>query len=102
MYTPGIAIKAIDKGKKVAISIDKYLGGNGLYLGKEIEIPEKPLNCTIWDIEKVVEKHNNPSEIKLNFDVVSKVYIENEAKQEASRCMRCDRNSRKPLYLRWV
>lgn len=100
MYTPGTAIKAIAEGKKAAVSIDKYLGGNGLYLGEEIEIPEKPLNCTIWDIEKVVEKHQDPSERKENFDAVSRVYIADEAKQEASRCMRCDRNSRKPLYLR--
>ena len=57
MCTPGTAIKAIAEGKKSAVSIDKYLGGNGLYLGEEIEIPEKPLKCTIWDIEKVVENH---------------------------------------------
>ncbi|PAB60389.1 FAD-dependent oxidoreductase [Anaeromicrobium sediminis] len=100
MYTPGIAIKAIAEGKKAAVSIDKYLGGKGLYLGEEIEIPEKPLNCTIWDIEKTNEKHINPLERKGNFNVVSRVYTEDEAKQEASRCMRCDRNSRKLLYLK--
>ncbi|WP_250862039.1 FAD-dependent oxidoreductase [Oceanirhabdus seepicola] len=100
IYKPGIAIKAIVEGKKAALSIDKYLGGNGLYLGEEIEIPEKPLNCTIWDIEKVEEKHENPLERKVNFDIVSRVYTKDEAKQEASRCMRCDRNSRKPLYLK--
>ncbi len=100
MYNPGIAIKAIAEAKKAAIYIDKYLGGNGLYLGEEIEIPKKPLNCTIWDIEKVVEKYNNPSQIKGNFDTVSRVYTADEAKKEASRCMRCDRNSTRPLYLK--
>ncbi|WFD11950.1 FAD-dependent oxidoreductase [Tepidibacter hydrothermalis] len=100
MYKPGIAIKAIAEAKKAAIAIDKYLGGDGLYLGKEIEIPEKPLNCTIWDIEKVVEKHKNPSQIKGNFDTVSRVYTKDEANKEVSRCMRCDRNSTRPLYLK--
>lgn len=100
MYMPGTAIKAIAEGKKAAQSIDKYLGGDGLYLGEDIEIPETPLNCTIWDIEKVNEEHLKAVDRKTNFDGVSRVYTIDEAKKEASRCMRCDRNSRKPLYLR--
>lgn len=96
----GIAIEAIAEGKKAAESIDRYLGGIGLYLGQEIEVPDRPLESTLWSIEKVVESQKVSEERKESFDTVSRVYLDVDAKNEAARCMRCDRNSRKPLYLK--
>ncbi len=100
MYKPGIAIKAIAEAKKAAAAIDEALGGNGLYLGEEIEIPERPLNCQMWEVEKAVEDIVVPKNLANNFELVSKVYTKEEAKREAGRCMRCDRNSIKPLHLK--
>jgi len=100
MVKSDIAIKAIEEGKKAAISIDGYLNGCGLYLGDEIEIPETPLSCTLWDTGKVVEKQNSPDVRINNFETTSVSFNTEQALKEASRCMRCDRNSDKPLFLR--
>ena len=100
MYRPGIAIRAIAEGKKVAAAVDEGLGGKGLYLGEDIEIPERPLNCQMWEVEKTVEDIVVPKNLADNFELVSRVYTKEEAKKEAGRCMRCDRNSIKPLYLK--
>jgi len=92
----GIAIKAIAEARDASALIDEYLGGDGLYLGEEIAIPESPLNCQSWDIEQSVEEKNNG----LGFNAIKMVFDEETAQKEASRCMRCDRNSTKPLFLR--
>ncbi|MCS5420886.1 MULTISPECIES: FAD-dependent oxidoreductase [Psychrilyobacter] len=100
MYRPGIAIKAIAEAKKAAAAMDEALGGDGLYLGEEIEIPERPLNCQMWEVEKADENIHVPQNLADNFELVSVVYTREEAKKEAGRCMRCDRNSIKPLHLK--
>ena len=100
MYRPGIAIKAIAEAKKAAAAIDEALGGDGLYLGEDIEIPERPLKCQMWEVEKAPEDVVVPDNLADNFELVSRVYTREEAKKEAGRCMRCDRNSIKPLHLK--
>jgi len=100
MIKPGLAIEAIAQGKHAAASIDEYLNGIGLYTGVDIVVPERPLDCTIWDIEKVHEENNNPEVRRTNFDVVSTSFGKEDALMEAKRCMRCDRNSVEPLYLK--
>jgi len=96
---PSIAIEAIANGKKVARRIDHYLGGTGLYKGKVINIPETPLNIRTWDDPLQLEKQMDVEERKYTFEEVSKAYSMEDAKCEASRCMRCDRNSRQHLKL---
>lgn len=100
MHRPGIAIKAIADAKKAAAAVDEGLGGKGLYLGEEIVIPERPLNCQMWETEKAPEDLVVPENLADNFELVSRVYTREEAKREAGRCMRCDRNSIKPLHLK--
>lgn len=89
-----IAITAIAEAKKVASSIDKALGGQGIYVGQEIEIPEKQLDLTTWDISKQEEKETEATCRCTNFENVKVVYTREEAIKEATRCMRCDRNSK--------
>ncbi len=96
---PSIAIEAIAGGKKAASSMDRYLGGRGLYTGKTIEIPESPLKITTWDDPLTLENHLEADARKDSFREISHEYTLEEAKLEASRCMRCDRNSRRPLLL---
>jgi len=100
MNAPGNAVDAIAEGKRAAESIDSFLGGNGLFIDGEVEVPDSTLKCTIWDIEKSSEVEAELSDRKGSFEVVSKPFLVDEAKQEASRCMRCDRNTRAALYLR--
>lgn len=94
MSRPGTAIKAISEGKKSAAAIDKYFKGNGIYTGEEVMIPEIPLNIDIWNTGKVEEGIRAVSE-RINFDESVRTFTEEEARCEARRCMRCDRNSRR-------
>lgn len=89
-----VAISAIAEGKKVAISVDKALGGRGIYTGEEISIPMKPLDLTTWDIPKQEERETCATHRCNNFDNVKVLYSKEEAIKEATRCMRCDRNSK--------
>ena len=100
MCGPGTAIEAIAQAKKAAGVIDEYLGGKGLYDGEDIEIPKTTLDCTTWDQELTEEKTISAESRKDNFCEIEKTYTCEEAIAEAGRCMRCDRNSRKKLYLK--
>ncbi len=94
------AIAAISDAKKVAIKIDKSLGGTGLYLGDEIDIPDEPLSIKSWDYQLKDESIREINNIKGDFDEVVHTYTKEDASYEATRCMRCDRNSTQPLFLR--
>ena len=76
---PGVIAEA----KRAAEAIDKYLEGNGLYLGEEIEIPEPQLHHGIWDIKPAAD--------------LESIVTKEDANREAQRCLRCDRNSRKRI-----
>ncbi len=94
MIQVGSAIKAIAEGKRSAEAIDSYLGGAGIYTGKEVEVPEVPLNIDIWNTRKVEEEIKCVNE-RINFEESVRTFTEEEARCEARRCMRCDRNSRR-------
>jgi len=96
---PSVAIDAIASGKRVAEEIDSYLGGAGLYVGESIEIPEEQLNIRTWDDQSVHEPITAIDERSGGFCEVSHTLSVDDALLEASRCMRCDRNSQKPLLL---
>ena len=97
---PGIAIAAIANGRKAAEEIDRYLDGDGIYEGEEIEIPEGTLDPTIWDHKLLEERYEIKCDIVDDFSEVSHTCNMDEALSEAGRCMRCDRNSRQRLYLK--
>ena len=92
---PATVIEAIAAGRKAASSIDKFLGGDGdisecgikgaapqSYTGKReegfadlkrVEMPTIPLS----------ERHHGFSEVELGFN-------DDQAKNEANRCLQCD------------
>ena len=86
-----VVIQAIADGKKAAVKIDQYLGGQGeLNQGERFTIPE-------IDIE-VNEPHNrfqtrclSPEERKDNFMEVNCGFHKLDAMGEALRCLHCDR-----------
>lgn len=94
MLQVGSAIKAIAEGKKGAEAIDRYLKGSGIYTGEKIEVPEIPLNIDIWNTRKVEEEIRSVDD-RINFEESVRTFTEEEARCEARRCMRCDRNSRR-------
>jgi len=91
---PASVIEAIAAGRQAAISIDKYLGGNGdieetltpvdkanSYLGIEDEFAYKArAEMPMLVVEKRV---NNFTEVEFGYD-------KETAKKEANRCLRCD------------
>lgn len=89
---PEDVINAIADGKKAAINIDLYLGGNGLLnKGEKIEIP------IVYDEDEVVihnqfEKDMLPPNIrKNNFDEVVLGFHKLNAIAESMRCLHCER-----------
>jgi formate dehydrogenase beta subunit len=91
---PAMVIDAIQMGRRAAISIDKYLGGEGdielallppeeidPYLGRQegfAQLARLPMPAL-----SVAERHQGFQEVSLGYD-------EEMARQEASRCLRCD------------
>ncbi|MCL1792591.1 MAG: NADH-quinone oxidoreductase subunit NuoF [Oscillospiraceae bacterium] len=89
---PDTVIQAIADGKKAAISIDKYLGGQGaLNKGEEIVIDAK------YDEDEIAELPRYPLDMldiekrKNSFDEVVLGYHKITAMAEAMRCLHCER-----------
>jgi NADPH-dependent glutamate synthase beta subunit-like oxidoreductase len=86
---PATLIRSIAAGKVAAINIDAYLGFNHkLDFGVEAAAPHfidrKPCGrCNIREREAGIRKHD--------FETVGQTLSETEAKQEALRCLRCDK-----------
>jgi len=92
---PASIIEAIGAGKRVAISIDRYLKGEDLRTGREEEIEE-----TTWvkDWEKITKKperytapHIDIGRQKVSFEESEKLLakIKEVATFEARRCLEC-------------
>jgi NADPH-dependent glutamate synthase beta subunit-like oxidoreductase/Pyruvate/2-oxoacid:ferredoxin oxidoreductase delta subunit len=91
---PASVIEAVADGASAAISIDKYLGGNGdIY--PTLIVPLEPVH-NIGKVEDFAALNRidipkiNPKVSINNFKMVENCYNENQAKQEALRCLRCD------------
>lgn len=85
---PATVIRAVAAGKVAADNIDEFLGYSHR-ISTDVEIPEAKLspappcgrvNLNVRDFEK----------IEGNFEIVAEGMSEQEAKQECSRCLRCD------------
>ncbi|MDH5696042.1 MAG: FAD-dependent oxidoreductase [Dehalococcoidia bacterium] len=91
---PASVIKAIADGRQAAISIDKYLGGEGKLRVEEIEIKEPTSRHTFR--ERLAERSRPipptiPSAQKISsFDEVELGLTEEMAMAEGERCWRCD------------
>lgn len=96
----GIAIGAIADARRIAVSVDAALGGRGLYVGADIPLPEEKLSITTWDDGPRAEPSRRTDKLAGDFAETTRTYSEDDARREASRCMRCDRNSIQPLWLR--
>lgn len=86
---PATVIKAIAAGKVAASNIDTYLGFNHT-IGCDVEIP----NVTLEDktpCGRVNITEKPAAERKTNFEEIECGMTCEGAKQEASRCLRCDK-----------
>ena len=91
---PATVIEAIASGRKGAITIDKYLGGNGIIDEKLASVaePKSWLGCQErFGYLDRSEIPCIPVEQRLSgFDEIEKGYDEETAHQESLRCLQCD------------
>lgn len=88
---PGSVVEAIGSGKKAAVSIDRYLRGKDLKVGRgtEAKVVKKPPREGVekrarqaMSLLPVDQRKSNFNEIKMGFD-------KDRAEQEERRCMAC-------------
>ena len=85
---PATVIKAIAATKVVAANIDEYLGFHH-EISCDVEIPEAKLEDKI-PCGRIDLTEREACERVCDFDAVENCMTENEARQEAGRCLRCD------------
>jgi NADPH-dependent glutamate synthase beta subunit-like oxidoreductase len=91
---PTSVVEAVADGASAASAIDKYLGGDG-NIYQTLAAPSEP-DPHIGRVEgfahmgRVDVPKINPNIRKENFEMVENCYNENQAKQEAVRCLRCN------------
>jgi len=87
---PATVIKAIAAGKVAAANIDEFLGFNHL-ISVDIDIPEPLLNDKVPCGRVNLEEKESWAR-RDNFEGIEYTMSEEEAIQEASRCLRCDKH----------
>lgn len=90
---PNSIVEAIGAGKQAAISIDRYLGGDGDIL-RGLGVPEipTPKQVEVSESEQPrVDLPMRPAKSRINdWEEVEIGYDEEMAMKEANRCLRCD------------
>jgi NADPH-dependent glutamate synthase beta subunit-like oxidoreductase len=90
---PASVIEAIAAGRQAAVSIDRYLGGQGL-IDEKLAPPEEitgPFEMQEQEAGKRTEMPLLAAGKRLkSFDVVELGYTKELACEEAERCLRCD------------
>ena len=85
---PATVIRAIDAGKVAAANIEKSFGFD-VPIESGVEIPSAPADSRLhWG--RVNMKERAAQERKGDFELMEKCLTDEEAKQECSRCLRCD------------
>jgi NADPH-dependent glutamate synthase beta subunit-like oxidoreductase len=88
----GTVIEAIASGRKVAISIDKYLGGDGILHETSLVFKEAPILSDTWlpPGERCNIPHAPTAERISNFAETYGKLTEENALSQTKRCFRCD------------
>ncbi len=91
---PASVVEAVSDGANAASSIDKYLDGNGNIYPTLIVTSESDYNIgkveDFASLDRVeIPKIDSKARIN-NFEMVENCYNEDQAQQEALRCLRCD------------
>ncbi|NQT47642.1 MAG: FAD-dependent oxidoreductase, partial [Chloroflexi bacterium] len=87
---PATVIEAIAAGKEAAISIDRYLKGEDLRLGRERDFAD--VDVPLEGVTKQARQQTpkvSPEERKGDFREVALAFSEQQAKAEAERCLAC-------------
>ena len=88
VFGPETVIRAIEGGKVAASNMDEYLGGNG---DIRVAAPRVAASYRFQGPCGRVNMTERPAAVRKNdFDLMEFGMSDEEAKQECSRCMRCD------------
>jgi NADH-quinone oxidoreductase subunit F len=94
---PTFVIRAISSGRRAAIAIDKHLGGDSsrVYIPDEKSVRHTSTKLALEgesmeDEPRTDMGHEDANERIKDFREVEKVFTEEEARREATRCLRCD------------
>jgi hypothetical protein len=91
---PASVVEAVADGTSAASAIDKYLGGDGnIYQTLAVSSEPDPHIGQVEgfaNMDRVDTPKISPNVRKENFEMVENCYNEEQAKQEAVRCLRCD------------
>jgi len=88
---PKTVIEAIADGRQVAISIDRYLSGQNLRLGRDVELKaiKEPQKGKYDRAKRAPMPTLEPQKRVKNFNEVQKGLTKGVAVQEAKRCISC-------------
>ena len=86
---PATVIKAIAAGKTAAANIDEYLGYHH-EISCDVEIPAPLMNDKLPS-GRIHLTEREPGQRKQDFEGIEFAMSDEEALQEAARCLRCDR-----------
>ena len=89
---PDTVIQSIADGRKAALAIDRYLGGNRIEAEKARRERKRQYFATILENEqsRLTIPVLEPEERKRNFDEIELPFDHRICQQEAFRCLRCD------------
>lgn len=91
---PAYVIDALAAGRKAAISIDRYIRGENVQIGREREGPQKShFNVDIEGLSKRPRQNQSilsDEERRGNFKEVEQGLSMNVSKKEAERCLGCE------------
>ena len=89
---PDTVIQSIADGRKAALAIDRYLGGNRIEAEKARRERKRQYFATIIENEqsRLTIPVLEPEERKRNFDEIELPFDHRICQQEAFRCLRCD------------
>jgi NADH-quinone oxidoreductase subunit F len=93
-YGPAMAADAIGDGQRVAASVDRYLGGDGILWKKRADaITRTTYNEDDYvDTRKDFEQYVLPVEERAgNFNEVERGYSRDQVMEEARHCLLCDK-----------
>jgi NADPH-dependent glutamate synthase beta subunit-like oxidoreductase len=94
---PASVIEAIADGRKAAVAIDKYLGGDGMIaeILAPVEAPPKYIPPEIEGEQKRLPFKMVPTAERLrNFKLAELGWDDKQAEYDCSRCLRCDLEER--------
>ncbi|MBN1615331.1 MAG: FAD-dependent oxidoreductase, partial [Deltaproteobacteria bacterium] len=90
---PATVVKAVYAGKEAAVSIDRYLRGEDIAAGREKDwtkdLADKGDISTVKKVPREKYPHRKPEERRKDFGEVGLGFTEQQAVEEAKRCLNC-------------